>query len=101
MVTSNERSAVAPDIPSAKESGLDMDMHFWLGFSAPAGTPAPTLARLHKDMVAVLALPDVKKRMGDLGFTVIGSSAADAEKLVASETQRWAAVIKVAGIKVD
>jgi tripartite-type tricarboxylate transporter receptor subunit TctC len=101
MLTSNERSAVAPDIPSAKESGLDMDMHFWLGFAAPAGTPAPTLARLHKDMVAVLALPDVKKRMGEMGFTVIGSSAADADKLVASETRRWAAVIKAAGIKAD
>lgn len=101
MLTSNERSAVAPEIPSAKESGLDMDMHFWLGFAAPAGTPAPTLARLHKDMVAVLALPDVKKRMGEMGFTVIGSSAADADKLVASETRRWAAVIKAAGIKAD
>jgi tripartite-type tricarboxylate transporter receptor subunit TctC len=101
MLTSNERSAVAPDIPSAKESGLDMDMHFWLGFAAPAGTPAPTLARLHKDMVAVLALPDVKKRMGEMGFTVIGSSAAEADKLVASETRRWAAVIKAAGIKAD
>ena len=101
MLTSNERSAVAPDIPSAKESGLDMDMHFWLGFAAPAGTPAPTLDRLHKDMVAVLALPDVKKRMGEMGFTVIGSSAAEADKLVASETRRWAAVIKAAGIKAD
>jgi tripartite-type tricarboxylate transporter receptor subunit TctC len=52
-------------------------------------------------MVAVLALPDVKKRMGEMGFTVIGSSAADADKLVASETRRWAAVIKAAGIKAD
>jgi tripartite-type tricarboxylate transporter receptor subunit TctC len=101
MVTSNERSAVAPEIPSAKESGLDMDMHFWLGFSAPAATPAPTLARLHKDMVAVLALPEVKKRMGEMGFTVIGGSAADAQKLVTAETQRWAAIIKTSGIRAD
>ncbi len=101
MVTSNERSSVAPDIPSAKESGLDMDVQFWLGFSAPAGTPPAALARLQKDMVTVLALPDVKKRLGDMGFATIASSSAEAHKLIDSEMQRWARVIKTSGIKAD
>ena len=101
MVTSNERSSVAPDIPSAKESGLDMDVQFWLGFSAPTGTPPATLARLQKDIATVLALPDVKKRLGDMGFTTIASSSAEAQKLIDNEMQRWARVIKTSGIKAD
>jgi tripartite-type tricarboxylate transporter receptor subunit TctC len=99
MVTSNERAAVAPDIPSAKELGIDMDMQFWLGFAAPAGTPAPVLARLHKDMTAVLGQAEVKKRLSDMGFSTIASSPAQATALVEKETQRWAKIIKSAGIK--
>jgi tripartite-type tricarboxylate transporter receptor subunit TctC len=101
MVTANERSAVAPDIPSAKESGLDMDMPFWLGFSVPAGVPAPVQAKLHKEFTTVLAMPEVKKRLGEMGFSVIASSSADAKKLVQSDMQRWAKLIKAAGIKAD
>jgi tripartite-type tricarboxylate transporter receptor subunit TctC len=101
MVTSNERTPVAADIPSAKESGLDMDMQFWLGFSAPAGTPTAVQARLHKDISAVLALPEVRKRLTDMGFSTISSTPETAARLVESETQRWARVIKSAGIKAE
>lgn len=101
MLTANERSATMPDIPSAKELGLDMDMPFWLGFSVSSSTPATVQAKLHKDMTAVLALPDVKKRLGDMGFSVIASSSAEAKKLVESDMQRWAKLIKAAGIKPD
>ena len=101
MVTANERSSVAPEIPSAKESGLDMDMPFWLGFSVPSATPAAVQAKLHKDMTAVLAMPEVKKRLGDMGFSVIASSSADAKKLVESDMGRWSKLIKTAGIKAD
>jgi tripartite-type tricarboxylate transporter receptor subunit TctC len=101
MVTANERSSVAPEIPSAKESGLDMDMPFWLGFSVPSATPAAVQAKLHKDMTAVLAMPEVKKRLGEMGFSVIASSSADAKKLVESDMVRWSRLIKTAGIKSD
>lgn len=101
MVTANERSQVAPEIPSAKELGLDMDMPFWLGFSAPSATPAALQIKLNKDMTAVLALPDVKKRLGDMGFSVIASSPEFAKKQVENDMQRWAKVIKAAGIKPD
>jgi tripartite-type tricarboxylate transporter receptor subunit TctC len=101
MLTANERSVTMPDIPSAKELDLDMDMPFWLGFSVSSSTPATVQSKLHKDMTAVLALPDVKKRLGDMGFSVIASSSADAKKLVESDMQRWAKLIKTAGIKPD
>lgn len=101
MVTANERSSVAPEIPSAKESGLDMDMPFWLGFSVPSATPAAVQAKLHKDMTTALAMPEVKKRLGEMGFSVIASSSADAKKLVESDMNRWSKLIKTAGIKAD
>lgn len=101
MVSANERSAVAPDIASAKELGLDMDMPFWLGFSAPSATPAAVQAKLHQDMGAVLALPDVKKRLADMGFTTIASTRGEAQKRVESDMLRWAKVIKAAGIHAE
>ena len=101
MVTADTRSPVAPDIPAAKELGLSMDMPFWLGFAAPAGTPEPVLAKLHKDMSTVLALPEVKRRLGDMGFTTIASSSKDAAQVVSSDMQRWSTLIRAKGIKPD
>lgn len=101
MVTANERSPVAPEIPSAKELGMNMDMPFWLGFSVPSGTPAAVQGKLHKDMLAVLSLPEVKKRLGDLGFSVIGSSSEAARQQVEGDMLRWSKLIKTTGIKPD
>jgi tripartite-type tricarboxylate transporter receptor subunit TctC len=101
MVTANDRSPVAPDIPSAKELGMNMDMPFWLGFSVPSATPAAVQNKLQKDMLAVLALPEVKKRLGDMGFDVIGSSSDVAKQQVEGDMQRWGKLIQSTGIKPD
>ena len=101
MVTANDRSPVAPEIPSAKELGMNMDMPFWLGFSVPSGTPAAVQGKLQKDMLAVLASPEVKKRLGDMGFAVIGSSTEAAKQQVEGDMQKWATLIKATGIKAD
>ena len=100
MVTAQERSAVLPEVPSAREVGQPkMEMLFWVGFAAPAGTPAPVIERLHKEINAALALPEVKKRIADLGLDVVGHTPAQATKLVGDEMDRWAALVKAAGIK--
>ncbi len=101
MVTADARSPVAPEIPAAKELGLSMDMPFWLGFAAPKGTPDAVLSNLHKDMSTVLAMPEVKRRLSDMGFTTIASSSKDAQQLVSSDMQRWATLIRSKGIKPD
>jgi tripartite-type tricarboxylate transporter receptor subunit TctC len=99
MVTSEERLATLPDVPSAPEAGLPkMIMKFWVGFAAPAGTPAPIVARLNKDIIAALALPDTKKRLAELGFDAVGNTPAEATQLVDDEIARWAAVAKAANI---
>jgi tripartite-type tricarboxylate transporter receptor subunit TctC len=100
MVTAQERSAVLPDVPSAKEVGQPkMEMLFWVGFAAPAGTPQPVIERLNKEIGAALNQPEAKKRIADLGLDVVGHNPAQAAKLVSDEMDRWAALVKAAGIK--
>ena len=102
MVTSEKRVAVLPDVPSAAEAGVPrMLMDFWIGFAAPAGTPQPVIERLNKEIVAALAAPATKKRLAELGLEPVGSTPAQATKLVDDEIQRWSAVVKAANIKPD
>jgi tripartite-type tricarboxylate transporter receptor subunit TctC len=99
MVTSEERLATLPDVPSAPEAGLSkMIMKFWVGFAAPAGTPPSIVQRLNRDIVASLALPDTKKRLDELGMDMVGNTSAQAAQLVDEEIARWSAVAKAANI---
>ena len=99
MVTSEERLATLPDVPSAPEAGLSkMIMKFWVGFAAPAGTPPSIVQRLNRDIVASLALPDTKRRLDELGMDMVGNTSAQAAQLVDEEIARWSAVAKAANI---
>ena len=99
LVTSEERLATLPDVPSAPEAGLPkMIMEFWVGFAAPAATPPTIIQRLNHDIIAALALPDTKKRLAELGMDVVGNTPAEAAQLVDDEIARWAAVAKAAGV---
>ena len=102
MVASEERMAVLPDVPSAKEAGLPkMVMQFWIGFAAPAGTPPAIIARLNKEILAAMNTPDAKVRLAALGLDVVGNTPAQATQLVSDEMERWGGVVKAAGIKPD
>ena len=99
-VTSVKRSAVAPDLPTMAESGYPgFEAVPWFGLMAPAGTPSAIIDRLHRDTVRILALPDVRKKLTDLGLDVIGGSPAELAAAIEREIPRWASVIKQAGIK--
>ena len=102
MVTSEKRSALLPDVPSSKEVGLpQVTMDFWVGFSAPAGTPQPVVDRLNTAIVAAVNSPDGKKRLAEQGLEPVANTPAQAAVLVDSEMKRWAGVVKTAGIKPD
>ena len=102
MVTGAERNAMLPDVPSAKEAGMPkMDIDYWIGIGAPAGTPQATVDKLNKAFNAALAQPEAKKKFAEMGMTVVANTPAQATQLVNSEIQRWSAVIKQAGIKAD
>jgi tripartite-type tricarboxylate transporter receptor subunit TctC len=102
MVTSETRAATLPDVPSAPEAGLPkMIMKFWVGFAAPAGTPAPIVQRLNAELVKVLDMPDVRKTLSEQGADVAGGSAEDFAAFMQAESARWSAVVKSAGIKAE
>ncbi len=102
MVTSEKRSALLPDVPSAKEAGLPtVVMDFWVGFSAPAGTPQPVIDKLNKVIADALNSAEGRKRLVEQGLEPVPNTPAQANHLVAVEMQRWGAVVKAAGIKAD
>ena len=71
----------------------------WFGVGAPKATPAEIVDKLNKEINAGLADPKLRARLADLGGTVLAGSPADFGKLIAEETEKWAKVIKSAGIK--
>ena len=102
VVTSEKRSPLLPDVPSAKEAGLPKFlMDFWVGLAAPAGTPQPVIDTLNKAVTAALASPEGRKRLADLGLESEANSPAQASQYVSAEMTQWASVVKSAGIKAD
>jgi tripartite-type tricarboxylate transporter receptor subunit TctC len=99
-ITSAQRSAVMPEIPTTAESGfpqLVADNSYAL--FAPAGTPAMMVARLHDATVAALALPDARERLREQGAEPVGDSSTELATYVAAEIPKWAALARQAGVK--
>lgn len=101
-ITSPQRSPLLPDVPTFIESGYaDFDVQSWFGLAAPAGTPAAVVDKLNAELAKVLALPEVKKRLAEMGATPAGGSPADMRKFASAEIKRWNAVVKASGAKAD
>jgi tripartite-type tricarboxylate transporter receptor subunit TctC len=100
-VTTATRSPVLPDIPTVAEFVPGYESSFWTGVGAPRNTPAEIVDKLNKEMNATLADPKFKARLADLGGTALSGSPLDFGKFVADETEKWAKVVKFAGVKAD
>jgi tripartite-type tricarboxylate transporter receptor subunit TctC len=100
-VSTATRLDVLPDIPTVAEFVPGYDASFWTGIGAPKNTPAEIVDKLNKEVNAALDDPKMKARLTDLGGTVLPGSPADFGKFIADETEKWAKVIKFAGIKAD
>jgi tripartite-type tricarboxylate transporter receptor subunit TctC len=99
-VSSRKRSGAAPDIPTMVELGYpEFEAVPWFGLVAPAGTPQFVIDKVHRETARVLALPDVRKRLVELGLDLIGNTPAEFAAAIKAEIPQWAAVIKGAGIK--
>jgi tripartite-type tricarboxylate transporter receptor subunit TctC len=100
-VTTATRSSVLPDTPTVAEFVPGYESSFWTGVGAPKNTPAEIVDKLNKEMNATLADPKFKARLADLGGTALSGSPLDFGKFVADETEKWAKVVKFAGVKAD
>ena len=100
-VTPTARLDVLPDVPTVAEFVPGYEASGFAGIGVPAGTPADIIALLNKELNAGLADPKIKGRIEELGGTVMGGSPAEFGKLVAEATEKWAKVIKFAGVKAE
>lgn len=97
-----KRSAFLPNIPTIAEGGVPgYQAVIWTGMFAPAKTPRPIIARLHKEVVRILQRPDFRERVSTLGSDVVGSTPEEWGKFLASEIGKWARIAKIAGFKAD
>ena len=101
-VTSRKRSTALPDTPTVAEAGFaGYEVDNMVGVLVSAGTPKPLIAKLNADIARILNLPDVQKRLADVGFDPVGNSPAEFGTYLKSEMAKWAQVIKESGAKVD
>jgi len=99
-VTSIKRSGIAPDIPTMAESGYPgFEAVPWFGLMAPAGTPQAIIDRLHRESAKIMATPEIRKKLNDIGADAIGGTPAELAAVIEQEIPQWAKVIKQAGIK--
>lgn len=101
-VTGLKRSPALPDLPTVSESGLPgFESGSWQGFFAPAGTPAAVRGRLHREVAAVVHLPETVTQLARDGSEPVGSTPEAFAKFVAAELAKWARVAKEAGMTVQ
>jgi tripartite-type tricarboxylate transporter receptor subunit TctC len=94
------RSPVLPDVPTVAEAGVPgYEVSNWIGIVAPAGTPAPIVARLHQEIAAILESPDTRKQFSSQGAELVRMSAAEFGDFMVRELDKWERVVKQGGIK--
>ena len=101
-VTSAKRSPAAPDLPTLDEIALPgFEANTWHGVVVPAGTPRAIIARLNREIVAILHLPDVVERFSSQGAEALGSTPEEFAAYIRSETLKWAKVVRDSGAKAE
>jgi tripartite-type tricarboxylate transporter receptor subunit TctC len=100
-VTTAKRSEALPDVPAIGEIVPGYEASVWYGIAAPKGTPPEAIEILNKAVAAALADPKMKARLAELGGIAMPMSPEEFGKLVADETEKWAKVVKFAGISVE
>ena len=100
-VTSSKRSRFAPDLPAMKETLPTVVVDSWQAFFAPAGTPREIVRRLNAELAALLRARETVEAFESQAFEAGGGSPEDLGKFLRDETERWAPIIKAAGIRAD
>ncbi|CAN7341601.1 tripartite tricarboxylate transporter substrate binding protein [Variovorax paradoxus] len=98
-VTTGYRSSALPDVPTMSEAGLPgFAVESWQGYFAPAGTPAAVVAKINRDIRAVISAPETQAKLEDMGFKVAGGTPSDMARTLSAERLRYAKTIQTAGI---
>lgn len=100
--TAPTRSLMLPEVPTFKESGYpnaDFSARFCL--FVPAGTPEPIISTFNAQVLSALQDVDLRRRLEEAGFSIIGNSPEAAKRMIAAETAKWKAVVTATGFKGD
>ena len=101
-VTTAQRSALAPELPTIAESGLPgFDISTWFGVFVPAGTPREVVDRLHAEFAKALAAPDIREKMLNLGAEPVASRPEEFAAYIRAEADKYARVIRASGARAD
>ena len=100
-VTSRERTALLPDVPTVSEAGLPgFEAVTWFGFAVPKGTPPAIIDRLNKEIGKILAMPDVKAKLAVQGIDVAGGSPEQFGSYMRDEFAKWGSLVKESGLSI-
>jgi tripartite-type tricarboxylate transporter receptor subunit TctC len=100
-VSTAKRSPYLPQIPTLKESGVDIEADAWMGLIAPAHTPEPVIAKIHRMVLEAIGTRTIRDRLASQLMEPVGSSPVEFRARIDGEIARWAPVIKAADVKVN
>jgi len=100
-VTAAARVEVLPDLPLVADDVPGYEASAWYGLVAPKGTPADVVDKLNREVNAILAEPQARKRLAALGASLLPGTPADFGQLLTDETEKWRKVIRFANIKAE
>jgi tripartite-type tricarboxylate transporter receptor subunit TctC len=100
-VSTAKRSMLLPDIPTLKESGIDVEADAWMGLIAPGRTADAVIARIHDEVVDAIKTPDAREKLAAVLMEPVGNSPAEFRIVIQREIARWAPVIKAIDLKIN
>jgi tripartite-type tricarboxylate transporter receptor subunit TctC len=100
-VTTAKRSPLLPDVPTLKESGIDLEADAWNGLIAPAATPPAILEKIHREVVEAIKSPELKEKFAAQIMEPVGNTPAEFKAQIDADLARWTPVIKQQCIKVN
>jgi tripartite-type tricarboxylate transporter receptor subunit TctC len=101
-VTSDKRYPLLPDVPTTSEAGIPgIEVTSWNGLMVPSGTPRDIVSKINAEVTMIAGTPEMRARIIELGFQPVALNVSDTENFVRADVERWAKVIRDAGIKAD
>jgi tripartite-type tricarboxylate transporter receptor subunit TctC len=100
-VTNLKRTEISPNLPAIAETIPNYEANAWFGIMAPASTPREIVARLNSEFMKILRTPETREKLNQQGFEAVGNSSEEYIAFLKKETEKWAEVVRIAGIKVE
>jgi tripartite-type tricarboxylate transporter receptor subunit TctC len=100
-VTGATRNPVLPDVPTLKESGINVEAISFFALFAPSAVPAPVLVRYNAELRRIMKLPDVKAKLADFGMDPMDLSSGDLNAFTRKQIEGWAVPVRLSGAHVD